>query len=82
MNINDNIKVNFYHHRNGRIGTSCSILVNNRIDGFSRAICGPNDTFNKKVGRKVALDKALKDSTLSKADRTLVWDKFKATVNW
>lgn len=40
------------------------------------AIRSVKDTFNRKVGRKVALTKALSQTNLSKKQRREVWDSF------
>jgi hypothetical protein len=47
--------------------------------GQGVAACHPTDNFNKIVGRKLALSRALKNAGLGKAERTKVWESFKAT---
>ena len=45
--------------------------------GFGRAVCHPNDRFDKEKGRKVALAYALDDMGVkSKAQRFTVWQAY------
>lgn len=55
--------------------TYCSILVNN-VEFTGLAACADGDTFNKEIGRKVALTRALKEAKLNKSTRTEVWNMY------
>ena len=47
--------------------------------GLGEASCAPQDQFNKVIGRKLALSRALRDAGIPKAERTEIWEQFKAT---
>lgn len=47
--------------------------------GEGISACHPGDQFNKVIGRKLALARALKDAKLNKAERTAVWDAYRKT---
>lgn len=49
------------------------------VVGYGVASCAPGDNFNKVIGRKLALARALKDAGLNKAERTAIWEQFKAS---
>jgi hypothetical protein len=39
------------------------------------ALCSPNDNFNKEIGRKISLKKAM--ATYNKEIRTKLWEEFR-----
>jgi len=57
--------------------TICVLAVNDsKYEGM--AACLRGDAFNKRIGRKVALQRALRQAKLSRPVRTAVWaDYFK-----
>lgn len=68
------LKVNFHHNLINKT-TICAVSAGETILGEGSAKCGQNDTFSKKVGRKVALTKAL--TGLPKDTRSTIWNDYK-----
>ncbi len=46
------------------------------------SFCSRGDIFSRKVGRKVALAKALERTPMTKSERTKVWDDYKRQVTY
>ena len=67
----------FYH---GETGTECT--VNNLESGVlfqlgvGKTVLHPSDHLNRKVGRKLALTRALSQVDLSKEERKVVWHQY------
>jgi hypothetical protein len=55
-------------------GVECTILKNGKVMSRGKSFCHPNDIFNKSVGRKKALAKAV--LFLPKEMRQLIWDEY------
>lgn len=49
------------------------------IRGYGIAMCHRNDNFDRRVGRKIALARALKSAGLGKEDRRAVWREYRLT---
>lgn len=60
--------------------TKCEIYevvgTDARLVGHAKAECSLTDNFNKAVGRKVALTRALEFMKMGKAYRTIVWEAY------
>jgi len=78
--INNNQAINFRHRivsepvfENGFRCTECEIIDTNsdQVLASGRAFCHPEDQFNKEIGRKKALERALKG--FSKEFREEAW---------
>ena len=69
----DGTKVRYTHceiytiHENGGLRPEVTLIA----DGLAK--CAAGDNFQKKVGRKIALTRALQKTDLSKEQRMLVW---------
>lgn len=66
-------KVKWNHDREKR-ETICT-LSRGSVTSNGHALCSPNDNFNKDVGRKVSLSRALE--SFDKEERTHVWDNYR-----
>jgi hypothetical protein len=55
---------------------SYCVLTVNGVQFTGLAACAQGDTFNKDIGRKVALTRAMKDAKLEKYIRTEIWSKY------
>lgn len=78
------MKLGMYHvefHHNLKEQKTLCIIQNSkkRLLRVSEAHCSKKDCFNKAIGRKVSLTRAI--VTLSKENRTRVWDDFKARMH-
>lgn len=63
--------------KNVRIGTRC-ILQNDFEEVVGVSLCHKNDTFDKEIGRKLSLKRALEEAvTVSKAERTQIWENYR-----
>lgn len=86
MFVIDNVRVSFHHdieQEDGEPvrGSTICLLEKKHNDefekiGWGEAICYPKDQFNKAIGRKVALTKALNGFFSDKEFRTRVWNKY------
>ena len=47
------------------------------VEGFGQVTRHPNDVPNTQLGKKYALTQALKNSSLSREQRTEIWGSFK-----
>ena len=67
-------KVTFVHDR--KTGTSCILKdpKTSRVEKIGNAYLAEGDTFNKKIGRKIALKRALEN--VDRLDRHEVWFDF------
>lgn len=50
--------------------------VQNLAFTFGSAFCSVEDNFNKAIGRKLALTRALEGSKFSKEERTAIWETY------
>ena len=57
--------------------TICVIEVENTEIGIANAKCMKTDEYNKNLGRKLTLTRALKNANISKKDRTKIWDAYR-----
>ncbi len=55
--------------------TLCALTVDD-VTVYEWAYCSIHDTFDKEVGRKAALTKALRRSSLSRQERGRVWARY------
>ena len=69
-----NLQVCFAHINNET--TVCTVSNANRIS-TGIAVKGTKDLFNKDVGRKLALKRALNNLKASKEQRTKVWNDYR-----
>jgi hypothetical protein len=58
------------------IGRSIFGLGKEKILGKGTSHCSKGDIFNKEVGRKLALTRAVKQTTLTKDQRTAMWNDY------
>lgn len=73
MQVNENITVDWRHNVANK-QTICAITVNDRqVQGVSRVRTG--DAYNKKIGRKLSLVRAISLSGLDRENRTAIWQK-------
>lgn len=71
MKITDKIKID-WHHDVPQKSTTCIIIVDeNQVSASAK--CGHGDQFSKKIGRKVSLTKALKETDFDKSTRSTIW---------
>lgn len=59
-------------------GTVAKVMKGENILGLGKALLSREDGFCKRVGLKVALTRALKETNLSKNDRTIIWSQISA----
>lgn len=64
-----------YNNRN----TTCFVNVGNKVS-TGIAQCSIKDNFSRKIGRKIALKRALDDSGMSKDERKEVWTDYLNTL--
>ena len=69
---------------NKRLITTHCILVKNRDKGdpdiFVGVACqSPKDRYNRKIGQKLALTRALERSSFNKEERTEIWNQYLIT---
>jgi len=61
--------------------TECEVveIVGNhkRALSIGRASCSLHDQFNKEIGRRIALTRALKEAELEREDRKTVWTVYR-----
>jgi len=69
-----NVQVSFSHINNET--TVCTVATMQRIS-TGIATKGPKDLFDKNVGRKLSLSRALKHMDLSKSQREKIWNDYK-----
>lgn len=53
--------------------TICSVYQDDKLLNAGIANLSENDQYDRRIGRKVSLTRALKGTALSKAERTVVW---------
>jgi len=79
------IRVNWRHNivpleKKSKRFTECMIssIENGDLNelGMGRSQCMKTDIYTKSIGRKLTLARALKNSTLNKEDRTIVWNAY------
>lgn len=71
MKVSDNITVDFRHNMEEKI-TTC-VLTAYGEESKAEAKCSPEDPYNRKIGRKLSLQRVLKESDLTRDGRTKVW---------
>jgi hypothetical protein len=71
MKITDKIKLDFRHNTEQKV-TAC-ILTNGEQEFVGYARCSESDSFDRKIGRKLALVRVLKDCNLNREERTKIW---------
>jgi len=69
-----NLQVSFTHINNET--TVCTVATVGRIS-TGIATKGTNDLFDKNVGRKLSLSRALKHMKLTKDQRAKIWDDYR-----
>ena len=87
MNVDYNgqkFSVRFVHERSGKTcKTLCRILRKGAFEcllvTYGQAVCGKKDQFEKEIGRKISLERALKSQ--DKPFRTAVWEAYFARKN-
>jgi len=70
-----------FHHNKNECKTTC--IVQNRFNGLvstGEVTCGKNDNFEKKIGRKISLTRAIE--TLPRENRILIWEDYKHVTNF
>ena len=71
MKISQNLEVNFSHDVAHKF-SSCTIVNKDKeVTGLSR--CSDSDLYNKTIGRRVSLTRAIAKSNLNKVERTAIW---------
>lgn len=81
VNLSNGDKLRIYFRYDGNVVTTCILEDALGILMTAEAICAPQDQFNKAIGRKVALTKALKNlgPAITKDERREIWDDFLET---
>jgi len=79
------VKFTYYTNSNGILCTRCDIIKYK--DGMSFLYQGTTlksfkDTHNKKIARKVALSRALREYSRDKQSRKEVWDMYLQTCKY
>jgi len=85
ININGTTHKVFWHHNIGKYfgfngSTICKIInkdTNEQV-AIGESFCSDKDSYNKKVGRKFSLTKAI--SKFDKSVRASIWDQFKTQI--
>ncbi len=77
----DKYEVTFRHFNrnncgNRHPGTDCYIKEGSKPYWYGVTELHPRDTYNRNVGRKMSLARALKEGNFRKSDRILFWDKY------
>ena len=76
MKITENITVDWRHNAKQN-KTICAVTVGDK-QTIGMSIVHRGDAYNKKIGRKLSLTRALaktnEEKILSKEERTVVWD--------
>lgn len=73
------VRIQFRHDQEGledgcSAQTKCSLVDrNDEVIGTGWAYCVQGDQFNKEIGRRLALTRALSNSELDKESRRSVW---------
>lgn len=57
--------------------TTCIILKEQDLVSVSNTVCGDSDTYNKEIGRKIALTRAIRNANLPKELRTKFWETYR-----
>jgi len=71
IQVNENITVD-WRHNVAKKQTTCAITVDDRqVLGVSRVRTG--DAYNKRIGRKLSLVRAIDLSGLDRENRTAIW---------
>ena len=73
----ENVTIRFFRPQKGK-SYECIITddnINERFIGRSKTHC--NDKYNKEMGRKLSLSRALKASPFSKEQRTTIWGLYR-----
>ena len=75
------LKVKFHHQTVGdNRGTDCRIHNDDySIDVVGHALCHPNDNFDRRVGRKIALTHVLQLFTEDRDVRKMFWKEYLKT---
>lgn len=78
----------YFHYDTEEIGngleaytgdTTCVIYAKSdngnfdKVVGYGDSSCAPEDQFNKREGRKIAMTRAMKQLNLTRTDRVLFW---------
>jgi len=81
----DYVNVRFeYEHKKNKHLTFCiienSYTGERLVSGMSK--CHRNDAFSKVVGRRMALNRALKSSDFDRTNRVSIWDNYESTLQF
>lgn len=69
-------EIQFEHHINhGR--TICCVKLGDKIISKEEANCSEKDNYNRKEGRRISMDRALRSADLSKEERTNIWEAYR-----
>jgi len=60
--------------------TTCRLNFNGG-SALAGSIYNPKDNFNKDAGRKLSIARAMKDASLSKEERTEIWEAYRTMGN-
>jgi len=72
-----NYFINWKHLTDGNNkGTICSIILGDLVIAEGKTKLSLKDIFDKKIGRKLSLKRALKDGGFSREERKKVWRSY------
>jgi hypothetical protein len=77
-----NLRIKWDHIDNvltGRHYTVCDILEEEKNISTGVSFCSHKDNFCRETGRKLSLARALKNTNLSKEERTVIWEIYRNT---
>lgn len=63
------------------IATTATVELDGKQSSCGLALCSESDNFCRRIGRKVALARALKNAGLNKPDRARAWSAYFANTN-
>lgn len=59
--------------------TLCLVMADGGFVGTGTAWCAANDQFDRRVGRKIAMQRGLLSCVPDKKERTVIWQQYLAT---
>lgn len=68
------LKISFYH--DVPYETQCFIHSGEKLVATGYASCSDKDNFDRKVGRKLSMSRALLHAHLSKEERKFIWGEY------
>jgi hypothetical protein len=79
LTINDEVLVVKFRHQTTEENRHSECTITTQAGAFvgkGYAKCHPKDNFNKEIGRRKSMEKAMEDASLSKEDRAVMWSNY------